>query len=202
MRDGESTMKATLKTSGELSTLVNEDKHTAMAEHLPAEANRLINIDNGGTLTDVCVIDGARVYRTKTMTTPHDLSRCLFDGLRKASRIIYGDEDLPRLLLTTRYIRYSTTQGTNALVERKGPRLGLMYGGGKMDAGSLQPDANASALFAALVGARVQRIDPTMAADALMTQAVRSVNTLTAQGANRIVVAFAGPSRESFEANL
>jgi len=141
-------MKATLETSGELSRLVNVDKGGAPAEETSGEANRLINIDNGGTLTDICVIDGARVYRTKTITTPHDLSKCLFDGLRKASRIIYGEEDLPRLLLTTRYIRYSTTQGTNALVERKGPRLGLIYGG-KLDAGSLQPDANASALFAA-----------------------------------------------------
>src|SRR5258708_19235889 len=130
------------------------------------------------------------------MATPHDLSRCLFDGLRKVSRIIYGDEDLPRLLLATRYIRYSTTQGTNALVERKGPRLGLIYGGGKLDAGSLQPDANASALFAALVAARLQRIDPTTAADALVTQAVRSVNTLAAQRANRILVAFPWPSLE------
>ena len=87
---------------------------------------RLINIDNGGTLTDICVIDGARVYRTKTITTPHDLSQCLFDGLKKASRAIYGKEDLLGLLLSTDYIRYSTTQGTNALVERKGPRLGLI----------------------------------------------------------------------------
>src|ERR1700756_3403514 len=94
--------------------------------------DKLINIDNGGTLTDICVIDEGRVYRTKTITTPHDLSKCLFDGLRKVSRIIYGEEDLPRLLLTTRYIRYSTTQGTNALVERKGPRLGLILGGGNM----------------------------------------------------------------------
>jgi len=173
----------TLETSGELSRLVNVDKGGAPAEETSGEANRLINIDNGGTLTDICVIDGARVYRTKTITTPHDLSKCLFDGLRKASRIIYGEEDLPRLLLTTRYIRYSTTQGTNALVERKGPRLGLIFGGGNMDLRSLQPDANASTLFTALIGERTQRIDPTLVANALTTEAVRAVNILAAQGA-------------------
>jgi hypothetical protein len=27
----------------------------------------LINIDNGGTLTDFCIIDGANVYRTKSV---------------------------------------------------------------------------------------------------------------------------------------
>jgi N-methylhydantoinase A len=42
---------------------------------------RLINIDNGGTLTDFCVVDGDEVRYTKTLTTPYDLSKCLFDGL-------------------------------------------------------------------------------------------------------------------------
>ena len=84
---------------------------------------KLINIDNGGTLTDVCVIDAGRVYRTKTLTTPYDLSKCFLDGLRKASAIIYGNEDLVGLLLSTDHIRYSTTQGTNALLERSGPPM-------------------------------------------------------------------------------
>ena len=89
---------------------------------------RLINIDNGGTLTDVCVVDGDDVRYTKTLTTPFDLSRCLFDGLAKASRLVYGEERLGALLQATDYIRYSTTQGTNALVQRQGPRLGLLAG--------------------------------------------------------------------------
>ena len=76
---------------------------------------KFINIDNGGTLTDICVIDGNQVHRTKTLTTPHDLSRCLFDGLTKASKAIYGKEDLIALITSTDHIRYSTTQGTNAL---------------------------------------------------------------------------------------
>ena len=59
---------------------------------------KLINIDNGGTLTDFCVIDGGKVYRTKSVTTPYDLSKCFFDGLRKASKAIYGEEDLQKLL--------------------------------------------------------------------------------------------------------
>ena len=77
---------------------------TAAAVHAsasPAAAGKLINIDNGGTLTDICVIDGQRVYRTKTVTTPYDLSKCLFDGLVKASKLIYGQEDPLALLLST-----------------------------------------------------------------------------------------------------
>ncbi len=71
--------------------------------------------------------------------------QCLFDGLKKASRAIYGKEDLLGLLLSTDYIRYSTTQGTNALVERKGPRLGVIFGGGLSGASTAgQPPRSAS----------------------------------------------------------
>ena len=87
---------------------------------------KLFNIDNGGTLTDIWVLDGDRSYHTKTITTPYDLSRCFYEGLKKVSGVIYGEDDLAALLQSTDHIRYSTTQGTNALVERKGPRLGLV----------------------------------------------------------------------------
>ena len=88
---------------------------------------KLINIDNGGTLTDICVIDGHKVLHTKTITTPYDLSKCFFEGLKKASKLIYGEDDrIVDLLLSTDHIRYSTTQGTNAIVEKKGPRIGLI----------------------------------------------------------------------------
>jgi len=188
--------------------------------------DKLINIDNGGTLTDICVIDGTRVYRTKTLTTPYDLSKCLFDGLTKASRLIYGEEDLAKLLLSTRYIRYSTTQGTNALVERKGPRLGLIVGsgsgsgsggsggGGGSGSGSgsssgvgsetlaLRADDHAAGLFDALVGERVASLDLNLPDAALREAAVRAVNAVAAQGANRIVVALSGPARIRLEVAL
>jgi N-methylhydantoinase A len=68
-------------------------------------STRLINIDNGGTLTDVCVIAGDEVLYTKTLTTPFDLSSCLFDGLTKASAVVYGEDRLAALLQTTGHIR-------------------------------------------------------------------------------------------------
>jgi N-methylhydantoinase A/oxoprolinase/acetone carboxylase beta subunit len=162
------------------------------------ESGKLINIDNGGTLTDICVIDGARVYRTKTITTPHDLSQCLFEGLKKASRAVYGKEDVLALLLSTTHIRYSTTQGTNALVERKGPRLGLILGGGLQPA-SLQGDAHAQELFAALVGRRVRVLDASLAGEALESAAVQAVNALASDGANRVVIVFGGADRAAAE---
>ena len=42
----------------------------------------LVNIDNGGTLTDICAFDGERVVHAKTVTTPHDLTECLMNGLQ------------------------------------------------------------------------------------------------------------------------
>lgn len=162
---------------------------------------KLINIDNGGTLTDICVIEGASVYRTKTLTTPYDLSKCFLDGLKKVSKTIYGEEDLLSLLRSTDHIRYSTTQGTNALVERKGPRLGLIVGGG-FDAAALQGSAHEKELFTALVGERVAKVklvEDTVELEAAMVQAV---NALAAAGANRIVVAFGGRDRTAAETRI
>ena len=65
---------------------------------------RLINIDNGG-LTDVCVWDGTEFTFTKTLTTPFDLSQCLFDGITKASAEIYGRPASSELLHSTKHIR-------------------------------------------------------------------------------------------------
>jgi N-methylhydantoinase A len=159
---------------------------------------KLINIDNGGTLTDICVIDGSQVYRTKTITTPYDLSKCFLDGLKKVSKTIYGEEDLITLLRSTDHIRYSTTQGTNALVERKGPRLGLITGG-SLSRAALQANAQEQELFTALVGDRAVSIDASADDVALEFAALRAVNTLAAAGANRIVIAFGGADRNAGE---
>ncbi len=168
----------------------------------PAKAGgKLINIDNGGTLTDICVIEGDRVWRTKTLTTPYDLSECLFAGLRKASKAVYGQEDLLALLLSTDYIRYSTTQGTNALVERKGPRLGLILGG-ELKAADLQRDAAEKEMYAAVVGERVASIAPDLTGEALETATVQAINAIAAAGANRVVVACGGAGRETRETEL
>ena len=55
---------------------------------------RLINMDNGGTLTGFCLIDGEEVRYTKTLTTPYGLSRCLLDSLAKVSELAYGEPQL------------------------------------------------------------------------------------------------------------
>ena len=149
---------------------------------------RLINIDNGGTLTDICVWDGTEFTFTKTLTTPFDLSQCLFDGITKASTEIYGQPALSELLHSTKHIRYSTTQGTNALVERKGPRIGLITDDiAVLD--ELRGSAAERALFDDLVGDRVAAIDVELSDEELTAELVRQVNRLTTDGAARLVVA-------------
>ncbi len=161
---------------------------------------KLINIDNGGTLTDIVVVDGDDVVRTKTLTTPYDLSKCFFEGLRKASRAVYGQEDVIGLLRETDYIRYSTTQGTNALVERKGPRIGVILTEAVLR-DALQATPAAREMFSVLVADRVASVDPT-ADDGLDARLVAAVNALTANGANRIVVGMAGEGGSAAEERL
>ena len=117
--------------------------------------NHLINIDNGGTLTDICVWNGQEFSFTKTLTTPFDLSQCLFDGIAKASATLYGDKDLVRLL------HRPSTSGTP---RRRAPtpwssgrdrRIGLLVD--RPDAGRRAGGHGSRKALDELVGARVAR---------------------------------------------
>lgn len=147
----------------------------------------LINIDNGGTLTDICVWDGSDFTFTKTLTTPHDLSECLFAGIEKASVSLYGHSDTERLLHATRHIRYSTTQGTNALVERRGPKIGILTTRPDL-ASRMRTTQEEQQLFDSLVGDRILTLDPTASVEDFEFDVVQKVNRLTTQGAARVVV--------------
>jgi N-methylhydantoinase A/oxoprolinase/acetone carboxylase beta subunit len=162
---------------------------------------RLINIDNGGTLTDICVIDGDDVQYTKTLTTPFDLSSCLFEGLTKASAVVYGEERLAALLQTTDYIRYSTTQGTNALVQRKGHRLGLLVADSSLY-DRLADTPGQEELLGALVGDRHATVAIQADDDALSAALVRQINALASSGASRLVVSIGGEDGAIVEGRL
>ncbi|WP_438957691.1 hydantoinase/oxoprolinase N-terminal domain-containing protein, partial [Porticoccus sp.] len=161
----------------------------------------LINIDNGGTLTDICVLTENNFYKTKTLTTPYDLSKCFFDGLRSASKAVYGEENVARLLAEVDHIRYSTTQGTNAIVERKGPRLGLVINkGSKLPARLREQDPE---LYDFLIGDRVSEVELADVDDESKGADTTSVITrLTSVGANRIVVCFESEKADEYEAQF
>ena len=157
---------------------------------------RIINIDNGGTLTDFCLMDGPAIHHVKVLTTPYDLSECFFEGIRKVSERIYGRPDPARLLRETDYVRYSTTQGTNAIVERRGPRLGLVT-----DAAGAEIVRAAAAgsgdLFDSMIGERMAIID---SGDEVAI--VRAVTEIGSLGAMRIVVALTGSDFQSGERTI
>lgn len=155
----------------------------------------LINIDNGGTLTDVCVAGEEGIFYTKTLTTPTDLSDCFFNGIKQAAEEVTGSNDPAPLLQKTDIIRYSSTQGTNALVERKGPAIGILTDD-KDFRDQIRFDETTSELFDELVGDRVSVIDATEDATALDSVVVRAVNTLTTAGAERLVVAVSDQAKE------
>ncbi len=147
----------------------------------------LINIDNGGTLTDICVWKDGEITFSKTLTTPHDLSECLFTGVEKASATLYGEADIERLLHDTQHIRYSTTQGTNALVERRGPMIGILTTIPGLRA-SMETSESERELFAGLVSDRILTIDMTAIEEDIAFDVVQQVNRLTTLGAARVVV--------------
>jgi N-methylhydantoinase A len=151
----------------------------------------LINIDNGGTFTDVCIMDQEHVVRAKTLTTPYDLTKCFIEVLKAGAKEKYGTENIKALLNDTDYIRYSTTAGTNAIVEKKGPRLGLILLKGS-DVNSLLQGLEEKELFQVLVANRVGYIDPTSSIVELEGDIVKVVNHLLSEGANRLVVSLGG----------
>jgi len=85
---------------------------------------RSVDIDVGGTFTDlVLTFDQQRVI-AKAPTTPYDLSVCFMNVLEDgADQLGVAVEDL---LPQIEVVRYSTTVAMNRLIERRGPRLGLM----------------------------------------------------------------------------
>src|SRR5258705_2725960 len=91
-----------------------------------------VGIDVGGTFTDLVGVDDAgRVSLAKSASTPADPSIGVMDGL-----VLLAAElgtDLAALLADTGLIVHGTTVATNALLERKGARVGLLTTEGHRD---------------------------------------------------------------------
>jgi N-methylhydantoinase A len=91
-----------------------------------------IGIDVGGTFTDLVAIDEAgATMLAKVPSTPQDPSLGVLDGLA----LLAGRLRLERgaLLAATERIVHGTTVATNALLERKGARTGLLTTQGHRD---------------------------------------------------------------------
>lgn len=91
-----------------------------------------IGVDVGGTFTDVvvCGADGTTTV-AKAATTPADQSEGVLDGLRLAAGQL--GMALPALLAGTTRMVHGTTVATNALLEGKGARVGMLTTAGHRD---------------------------------------------------------------------
>jgi N-methylhydantoinase A/oxoprolinase/acetone carboxylase beta subunit len=90
-----------------------------------------IDIDVGGTFTDLVLnLDGKTLIK-KVPTTPYDLSVCFSKVIEEGAKAI--GQKIDELLPAVDMIRYSTTIALNRLIEKRGPRLGLITTEGHED---------------------------------------------------------------------
>lgn len=89
-----------------------------------------IGIDVGGTFTDFVLVDSSRGHITKEkyLTTPHDPAVGVLEGLDLLLRR-HGTS-----LAEVAHIVHGTTLAANAIIERKGARVGLLATTGFRDA--------------------------------------------------------------------
>src|ERR1700722_19518533 len=91
-----------------------------------------IGIDVGGTFTDLVAVDPAgRATLAKVASTPADPSIGVMDGIVRLAEVL----GLPvaRMFAETERIVHGTTVATNALLERKGAKVGLLTTEGHRD---------------------------------------------------------------------
>ena len=90
-----------------------------------SDSNYRIGIDVGGTFTDiVAVSDEGTVVFSKAPSTPADPSIGVMDAIGRLSHEL--ETDSVGLLSRTERIVHGTTVATNALLERKGAKTGLL----------------------------------------------------------------------------
>src|SRR5258708_11521893 len=87
-----------------------------------------IAVDIGGTFTDCFFVWDDRYIQSKALTTHHNLSVGFREALEGACESI--GLDAQTVLSQIDSVRYATTLGTNALIERKGPKVALLVTAG------------------------------------------------------------------------
>ncbi len=96
-------------------------------------AEYVVAVDSGGTFSDCVIIDGeGRVTAGKAPSTPDDYSVGVLDSIESAASGL--DLRAADVLERTILFAHGTTVATNALLERKGSRSGLITTVGHEDA--------------------------------------------------------------------
>lgn len=93
----------------------------------------LVGVDIGGTFTDCVVLDRkGGITATKAASTPGNFSAGMLDALRVAADRLGLPFDVFCAQISV--LTHGTTVGTNALIQRKGARVGLITTRGHEDA--------------------------------------------------------------------
>ena len=91
-----------------------------------------IGVDTGGTFTDLVIIDEDGVIRTnKVLSTPNAPEQGVFDVLSRAATAL--NTSVPELLSQTGVFAHGTTVSTNALITRRGAKVGILFTAGFED---------------------------------------------------------------------
>jgi N-methylhydantoinase A len=92
-----------------------------------------VGVDIGGTFTDCVLVDRQGNHQTaKVLSTRDDPVTGVVAGLRRLAET--AGVDLPTLIGRTERLGHGTTIGTNAVLERRGARVGLVATAGHGDA--------------------------------------------------------------------
>ena len=153
-----------------------------------------IDVDIGGTFTDGVLSGAAGVRWTKVDTTPHDLTECFLRCVEELAAI--AGLHTAALLARTSVIRLSSTVATNMLLQRNGPKLGIMVTEGEEAA---LTEGAAAELFAGIVDPGMvaglpESISPSGEVRRALDEADvrRAMERLLDDGARGIVVSFDG----------
>jgi N-methylhydantoinase A len=85
-----------------------------------------VGVDTGGTFTDVVILDrGGNIVFDKAFTTPHRPALGVIAALENSVGLLNSGE-IRSVLLGAERFAHGTTVATNALIQRKGAKVGLL----------------------------------------------------------------------------
>lgn len=149
-----------------------------------------VDIDTGSTFTDGFFTRDGDFRTVKAATTPHDLTLCFIECIRRGAEA-FG-LSLAEMLAQTELIRFSSTIGTNCIIQRDGAKLGLLLTAGNE---SLAPCVDSQGKAPLIADEMVAGIDEETTSAGHLRKSPDPVRTLAAaqelidRGARCIVVA-------------
>lgn len=84
----------------------------------------LVSVDIGGTFTDCLLVKDGKMSRGKADTTPYNIGVGFMKAIKEASESL--DMSLEDVASSLDSVRYSTTVAMNSLIQRTGPKIGVI----------------------------------------------------------------------------